>query len=90
MLLQIEEFRRRVAQDIDELVGELKTLTSRRTAAEEAAWRSSLPKVGGLTEQPKDLSQASRLPVMVLLYCWSRLGGLVKLEFSGSVCAYLH
>lgn len=45
MLLQIDEFRRRVADDIDELVGELKFLTLRRTEAEEAAWRSSLPKV---------------------------------------------
>jgi energy-coupling factor transporter ATP-binding protein EcfA2 len=52
MLMQIDEFRRRVVDDIDALVGELKFLTSRRTEAEESAWRSSLPKVAKAFSDP--------------------------------------
>jgi hypothetical protein len=45
MLMEIADFRRRVTDDMDNLVSELSFLTSRRTQAEQAAWRSSLPKV---------------------------------------------
>ena len=40
MLMQIDEFRRRVDDDMDTLVSELQFVTSLRTSAEEAAWRS--------------------------------------------------
>lgn len=52
MLLQIDDFRRRVDDDLDALVDELKFVTSRRTASEEAAWRSSLPKVAKAFSDP--------------------------------------
>ena len=52
MLMQIDEFRRRVDDDMDTLVSELQFVTSRRTSAEEAAWRSSLPKVAKAFSAP--------------------------------------
>ncbi len=52
MLLQISEFRQRVADGIDELVSELQFLTARRTGTEEASWRSSLPKVAKAFSAP--------------------------------------
>jgi len=45
MLLTIGEFRQRVDTDLGHLVMELQQLTGRATPEEEAAWRSSLPKV---------------------------------------------
>jgi hypothetical protein len=45
VLLTIGEFRQRVDTDLGHLVVELQQLTGRATPEEEAAWRSSLPKV---------------------------------------------
>lgn len=52
MLLTVVEFRERVASDIDNLVSELKDRTGRRNPQEEAAWRSSFPKVCAAFSSP--------------------------------------
>jgi hypothetical protein len=45
MLLKISEFRRRIDDDLDNLIVDLQALTHRHTFEEEQAWRSSLPQV---------------------------------------------
>jgi len=52
MLMRIDDFRKRIINDMDCLVNELKFLTSRNTNAEEKAWRSSLPKVARAFSDP--------------------------------------
>jgi len=45
MLLKFSEFRRRIDQDIESLVADLQSLTSRYGFEEAQSWRVSLPKV---------------------------------------------
>jgi hypothetical protein len=64
MLLQIDECRRRVTDDIDELVKTLTSLTSRRTTSDESAWRSSLPKVAKAFSDPTTKSSTQEKAIM--------------------------
>src|SRR5688500_18747139 len=52
MLITIDQFRRRVAEDMSGVVSELQWLTGRFGEEEENAWRSSLPRLAKAFSAP--------------------------------------